>query len=146
MTTDTTERGLERLICTALTGNPCEPAKKEKAFDPQAEYGGNGWICGSPYDYYREYCVDMAQLSAFLIQTQPEAAESLSLDEDNPTRRKFLARLQEEISRRGTIDVLRHGVRHGAHDLDLFYGTPSAGNEMAKTVEDDPEYDTQKAR
>lgn len=24
MTTDTTERGLERLICTALTGSPCD--------------------------------------------------------------------------------------------------------------------------
>lgn len=23
MTTDTTERGIERLICTALTGSPC---------------------------------------------------------------------------------------------------------------------------
>jgi hypothetical protein len=25
MTTDTTEQGLERLICTALTGHPCNP-------------------------------------------------------------------------------------------------------------------------
>ncbi len=24
MTTDTSERGLERLICTALSGHPCE--------------------------------------------------------------------------------------------------------------------------
>ena len=64
--------------------------------------------------------------------TQPEAAESLALDEDGPTRRKFLARLQGEIAKRGTIDVLRHGVRHGAHDLDLFYGTPSAGNVQAQ--------------
>ena len=27
MITDTTEKGLERLICTALTGHPCEPIK-----------------------------------------------------------------------------------------------------------------------
>ena len=26
MTTDTSERGLERLICTALTGSPCDAA------------------------------------------------------------------------------------------------------------------------
>jgi len=25
MTTDTSERGLERLICTAMTGDPCDP-------------------------------------------------------------------------------------------------------------------------
>jgi type I restriction enzyme, R subunit len=28
--------------------------------------------------------------------------------------------------------VLRHGIKHGAHHLDLFYGTPSPGNEKAK--------------
>ena len=88
MTTDTTERGLERLICTALTGNPCEPAKGAIS-DPQAAYGGNGWICGSPFDYNREYCVDLIQLSAFLLETQPDATESLSLHEDSPTQRKF---------------------------------------------------------
>lgn len=27
MTTDTSERGLERLICAALTGKPCDPPK-----------------------------------------------------------------------------------------------------------------------
>ena len=56
----------------------------------------------------------------------------LALDEDGPTRRKFLARLQGEISKRGTIEVLRHGIRHGALDLELFYGTPSPGNEQAR--------------
>jgi type I restriction enzyme R subunit len=28
--------------------------------------------------------------------------------------------------------VLRHGIKHGAHDLDLFYGTPSPGNAKAQ--------------
>jgi len=136
MTTDTTERGLERLICTALTGHPCDPAKTGEVSEPKTDYGGTGWNCGSPFDYNREYCVDLVQLSAFMGETQPEVAESLALDEDGPTRRKFLARLQGEISKRGTIDVLRHGIKHGAHDLDLFYGTPSAGNEKAKSLFD----------
>ena len=136
MTTDTTERGFERLICTSLTGHPCEPAGKGEVSEPQAEYGGTGWICSNPGDYNREYCVDLLQLQCFLNETQPDAAESLSLDEDGPTQRKFLARLQGEISKRGTIDVLRHGIKHGAHDLDLFYGTPSAGNEKAKSLFD----------
>ena len=69
---------------------------------------------------------------AFLNATQPKAAESLRLSEDSPTRRKFLARMQGEISKRGTIDVLRHGIKHGAHHLELFFGTPSAENEKAK--------------
>jgi type I restriction enzyme R subunit len=126
MTTDTSERGLERLICTALTGSACDPDQPSagEVHERPATYSA-GWICGAPEDYDRDYCVDLAQLAAFLRETQPEAAESLALDHDNPTRHKFLARLQGEISARGTIDVLRHGIKHGALHLDLFYGTPS---------------------
>ena len=91
-----------------------------------------GWICGDPRDYDREYCVDLAQLSAFLRDTQPVVAESLGLGADGPTRRRFLARLQGEITKRGTIDVLRSGVKHGPHQIDLMYGTPSPGNEKAR--------------
>ena len=97
-----------------------------------APYASSGWGGGNFHDYDREYCVDLAQLSGFLRATQPEAAESLGLSETGPTRRRFLARLQGEISKRGTIDVLRYGIRHGAHDLDLFYGTPSADNPEAQ--------------
>ena len=100
--------------------------------DPPAGYGSTGWSCGNLHDYDREYCVDRVQLSAFLRATQPETAEALALSEDVPTRRNFLARLQGEIAKRGTIDVLRHGIRHGAHEVDLFYGTPSKGNVQAQ--------------
>ena len=132
MRTDTTERGLERLICAALAGHPCEPPTSGTVGEPTAGYGGVGWTGGNPHDYDREYCVDLVQIGAFLRATQPEAAESLGLSEGGPTRRGFLARLQGEISKRGVIEVLRHGVKHGAHDLDLFYGVPSSGNEEAK--------------
>ena len=132
MTTDTSERGLERHICTALTGHPCDPPKAREIREPRVYYGGVGWTAGDPRDYDRDYCVDLVQLSAFLRATQPEAAERLSLNEDSPTRRKFLARLQGEITRRGTIDVLRNGVKHGAHELELLYGTPSTENVRAQ--------------
>ena len=142
MTTDTSERGLERLICTALTGDACEPplagtrAGSSSGPDGVAEtaavYGGVGWSCGNPHDYDREYYVDSVQLAAFLHATQPETAESLALHDDGPTRRRFLARVQGQIARRGVIDMLRHGIKHGAHELDLFYGTPSADNEKAR--------------
>jgi type I restriction enzyme R subunit len=134
MTTDTSERGLERLICTALTGAPCQPgpeAAGDAVHERPAAYGA-GWICGAPEDYDREYCVDLAQLSAFLWETQGAAAEALDLGHDGPTRRKFLARLQGEITKRGTIDMLRNGIKHGPHHLDLFYGIPSPGNVKAR--------------
>jgi type I restriction enzyme R subunit len=130
--TDTSERGLERLICTALTGHPCDPGggAADRVAERPAVYG-TGWIGGDPNDYDREYCVDLAQLRAFLRETQPRVAEALDLDHDSPTRRKFLARLQGEISKRGTIDVLRHGIKDGPHQIELFYGTPSKDNAAA---------------
>jgi type I restriction enzyme, R subunit len=71
MTTDITERGLERLICAKLTGHPCDPPKEGTAGEPAVGYGGVGWIGGNPHDYDREYCVDLVQLAAFLRSTQP---------------------------------------------------------------------------
>jgi type I restriction enzyme R subunit len=131
LTTDTSERGLERLICTALTGAPCDPGVPANMVQQRPATYAAGWICGAAEDYDREYRVDLAQLAAFLRETQPDVCETLDLGQDGPTRRKFLARLQGEISKRGTIDVLRHGLKHGPHHLDFFYGTPSPGNAKA---------------
>ena len=124
MTTDTTEKGLESLICASLTSTADDLVQDGRVRERPSNYGA-GWIPGDPQDYDREYCVDLTQLSAFLHATQPVAAQSLDLGQDSPTRRKFLARLQGETTKRGTIDVLRNGVRHGPHQVDLMYGTPS---------------------
>ena len=82
MTTDTSERGLERLICTALTGHPCDPPQERRAAEARPGYGRAGWSGGNPHDYDREFCVDRVQLAAFLKSTQPDAAESLALDDE----------------------------------------------------------------
>ena len=132
-TTDTSERGLESLICTALTGSAGDPPATDTARERPSSYGV-GWTCGDSKDYDREYCVDLTQLAAFLRATQPEVAESLDLGQDSPTRRGFLARLQGEITKRGSIDVLRKGIKRGPHQIDLLYGTPSPGNERAKVL------------
>ncbi len=115
MTTDTSERGLESLIVRDMTS------------------GSGGWTAGSPEDYDRAYCIDLVQLRTFLRATQPELAGALDLDADSPTRWKFLARLQGEITKNGVVSVLRQGIKHGAHHIDLFFGSPSRGNvEAAK--------------
>jgi type I restriction enzyme R subunit len=134
--TDTSEAGLETLICRALTGSDClpRPAGTPVAAEKPEAYGGVGWQPGDPSDYDREYCVDLVQLAAFLRATQPEVAEALDLDNDSPTRRKYLARLQGEVSKRGVIDVLRNGIQHGPHRIELFFGTPSPGNEQAREL------------
>ncbi|MEJ7809338.1 MAG: type I restriction endonuclease subunit R [Gemmatimonadaceae bacterium] len=129
--TDTSEKALESLIVAAMTGGGTAAPADDAIREPSALYGGAGWTLGGWKDYDRDHAVDLAQLAAFLEATQPRAAEALALAEDGPTRRQFLARLQGEITKRGTIDVLRKGVKHGPHELALFYGSPSAGNPQA---------------
>ena len=113
-TTDTSERGLEDIIFASMTDA--------------------GWIPGGSADYDPEYCVDLAHLSAFLKETQPEIAESLMLESDNPTRRKFLARLKDRIAKQGVVKVLRDGLQHYPHEISLFYATPTPGNETAAAL------------
>ena len=126
-TTDTTERGLETRIVQLLTDNVEDTSTAGEIRERPAAYPA-GWIPGVPTDYDRANCVDMAQLSAFLTATQPETAAALALDDDNHTRRQFLARLKSEVSSRGIIDILRKGINHRQHSVTLFYGSPSPGN------------------
>ena len=108
---DTTEKGLESLICNSLVMD--------------------GWHPGESNDYDPGACLDLAHLAAFLASTQPETASALSLDQDTPTRRQFLARVKSQIDGRGIIDVLRTGVQHQQHNITLFYGSPTPGNTQA---------------
>ncbi|WP_420595120.1 type I restriction endonuclease subunit R [Deinococcus sp.] len=110
-TTDTSEQGLESLIVASLTAN--------------------GWRPGSPHDYEREYAVDLTQITAFIEATQPTLVDAFDLRSASPVRHRFLSRLQGEITKRGVVDVLRKGVSHGPHHLDLFYATPTPGNAKA---------------
>jgi type I restriction enzyme R subunit len=133
MHTDTSEKGLEELIVAAMTAPAADEARLlYREGEPTALYGGTGWVLGRWQDYDREYAVDLAQLAGFLAATQPKVAEALDIDHPGPTRQKFLARLQGEITSRGAIDVLRHGVKHQQHHVDLFYGTPTPGNTRAE--------------
>jgi type I restriction enzyme R subunit len=133
-TTDTSEKGLENLIVAALIGPYSDAAPTgEGVGEPIESFGGAGYVLGDPKDYDRDHAVDLAKLFAFLRTTQPQVFEQLGLATDGPQRLKFLARLQGEIAKRGVVDVLRKGIKHGPASVDLFYGTPSPGN--AKAVE-----------
>src|ERR1043165_8076831 len=98
MKTDTSERGLEDLIVSAMTGR----ASLASIIEDEAALG-TGWFLGDPRDYDREYCVDLSHLRTFLEPTQPHISEALELNSDTPTRRQFLSRLLAETSNKGVI-------------------------------------------
>jgi type I restriction enzyme R subunit len=124
--TDISEKGLENIIVTSMTGRPWP--------DAPLVGEGTGWLHGVTPDYAREWCVDLAHLTVFLSATQPKMIGALDLARDSPTRRQFLSRLLNEVGKRGVVDVLRNGVKHGAHEVTLFYATPSAENEKATAL------------
>ena len=128
--TDTSEKGLESLIVAALVGRSAITAAGDAA-DVVTPFGGASYVQGDPKDYDRDHAVDLVQLISFLRATQPKVIEQLSLEAPGPKRQQFLARLQGEIAKRGVVEVLRHGVKHGPAHVDLFYGTPSPGNAKA---------------
>ena len=91
-----------------------------------------GWICGAPEDYDREYCVDLAQLSAFLRETQPEVAEALDLGAGRPDAAQVPGPpAGRDHASAAPSTCCATGIKHGPHHLDLFYGTPSPGNVKA---------------
>jgi type I restriction enzyme R subunit len=103
--------------------------------DDDQHLGPNAWRLGDPRDYDRRFCVDLRHLAAFLAATQPEVADSIGINRDGPARLQFLQRLSSEVESRGVIDVLRRGISHLGHkQIDLFYGTPSEGNDAARRL------------
>jgi type I restriction enzyme R subunit len=131
MKTDTSEKGLEALIVADMTGRATAPTGRGFSEEPEPFVGLHNWLLGDPKAYDRAWTIDLVQLRAFVAATQPPLVAALDLDNDSPARQKFLARLRGEIGKRGVIEVLRNGVRHGQHDVALFYGTPSSGNRKA---------------
>ena len=136
MKTDTTEKGLETLIMRHMTGsNGLKSGAAASAAEAAPHGSGSGWFAGHAAAYDREYAVDSEHLFAFLLATQPDEYAKLGMgdyrEKSGMARQKFLARLQGEITRRGVIDVLRNGIKHGALSFDLFYGSPSPENAKA---------------
>jgi len=138
VSTDISEKGLESLIVRHMTGTDGLAVAPMLAAEETGPLGGTGYLAGSPQDYDRAHALDVPHLFALLQTTQPETFQKLGIghygDGMDINRLKFLARLSSEIGKRGAIDVLRKGVSHGPLHFDLFYGTPSPGNEKAEAL------------
>lgn len=134
MNTDTSEKGLELLIvrfCTGLTNEQILKSPAPAVGTPPSGYEGAGYLLGSSQDFDRTYAIDVLHLLRFVQATQPRAFEQLELGVTGPKQLQFFSRLQNEIAKRGIVDVLRKGISHGPAKVDLFYGTPSPGNQKS---------------
>ncbi|MCI5829849.1 MAG: type I restriction endonuclease [Treponema sp.] len=111
--TDTKESGFEKSIVKYLVEQ-------------------NGYEQGKSSDFDKDFAVDTEKLFRFLQETQSEQIEKLNGLQSEQDKKKFLVRLDSEISKRGIVDVLRKGIKYYPADLIMFYQTPSENNKKAK--------------
>ncbi len=96
----------------------------------EAHLLAHGWHQGANTFYDRELALDTAELFTFIGATQLEAWEKLIARHggvQDTAQRKFKARLTDELSRRGVIDVLRRGVTDLGVKFELAYFRPAHG-------------------
>ena len=102
---------------------------KEASFEDaiEAHLVGNGWKQGSADGYRAGLALDTAELFTFIGATQANEWERLiGLHGDAGTaQRKFAERLAAEVTLRGTVDVLRRGVRDLGVTIRLAYFRPA---------------------
>jgi len=78
-------------------------------------------------DYDRDLCLIPNEAIKFIQSTQPKEYEKLEKQYGADTPNKLLYRLQEEISRKGTLHVLRKGIKDRGAKLRLAFFKPSSG-------------------
>jgi len=78
-------------------------------------------------DYDRALCLDPELVVQFIITTQPQTWEKLKRQHGEDVEPRFLKRLVKEIKNRGTLDVLRKGVKDLGCAFDLAYFQPETG-------------------
>src|ERR1019366_2312917 len=83
MKTDTSEKGLEALIVTDMTGRAAAPAGGGFSEAPEPFADLHNWILGDPKAYDRAWTADLVQLRAFISATQSPLLVALDLDHDS---------------------------------------------------------------
>lgn len=87
----------------------------------------NGYIERLPENYNQELFLDSEILLNFVKSTQFEEWEKLQGQYPENTGDIFLKRVSGEISKRGTLDVLRNGVKDRGAKFEIAYFKPVSG-------------------
>ncbi len=139
---DTSEKNLEDLIeQSLLASGPIDPVDSKDGLrvkEVPSTYSSEGdfaWTQVQPggyrkrnsTDYNRDFCLIADDVFDFIYATQPEEWEKFKLQyhgDVNEAKSRFLERLNGEIHRRGTLDVLRKGIKSNGCHFRLAYFKP----------------------
>lgn len=84
----------------------------------------NGYIESFNHGYDQQNAIDTSCLFTFLEQTQEKAVNQLKDIYKSNYQSKVLSNIVSELGRRGSIDVLKHGVKDYGVKLELAYFKP----------------------
>ena len=144
MLTDISERAFEDAIESCLL----RPRTKNLA-DSTIVESVNGIACNAmlpldgyqsrrTQDYNRTLCLIPQDTLDFILATQPQTWTRLAEHYGKEVQAQFLNRLASEIGRRGTLDVLRKGIRDRGCKFQLAYFPPASDlNEETPAVAQD---------
>ena len=119
-----TEQAFETAICESLVSSG--GYADVKIGNDADRHAGDG------DDFSPDLALDTAELFAFIGATQAEEWEKVRKSHSSPdeAQRAFAQRLSKELDRRGTVDVLRHGIVYAGHEkaeFRLAYFRPASG-------------------
>ena len=108
------------------------PGATERKFEGAIEaflLEHGGYAKGDPRSFDRALGVDPGEVIAFVQETQPDEWSEVSARHggEEAARANFLKRLAAELDERGTVDVLRHGVKDLGVEIRLAYFKPAHG-------------------
>jgi len=121
MPPDTSEKNFEAAIEAALCSDPTNNERTEHGFLP------GGYRKRKPDDYSRSLCLDPDVVLDFIYATQPKEWEKLKQHHGDDVKARFLHRLSSEITKRGTLDVFRKGIKDSGCKFQIAYFRPATG-------------------
>ena len=128
---DVSEKNFESSIeATLLAGGPdAIPGWSETIGEFESLYGGEpgGYHKRKPDDYDKSLCLVPGDAIDFIYATQPTEWEKFKKQHGAESKDKFLQRLAQEIRNRGTLEVLRKGIKANGCKFHLAYFKPVSG-------------------
>ncbi len=132
---DLTEKNFEDTIEAALLAGGPDALSNGPAPITDGLFTSGGYRRRTSADYDRTLCLDPDMVIQFILATQPQEWEKLKTLYKEDVRGKFLKRLAGEIAKKGTLTVLRKGIKDGGGHFRLAYFRPSHGmNETQQTL------------
>ncbi|MFA5931870.1 MAG: type I restriction endonuclease [Candidatus Paceibacterota bacterium] len=100
---------------------------KESGFEEFIEgelVGAQGYRKRQNSSYDKKLCMDTELVLEFIKNTQKESWDKIIEQYGEEAEQKFLLRLDEEISTRGLLSVIREGVKDRGVNIHLAYSRP----------------------